>query len=126
MHNNLTHYNKRISRIQKLKRKRRRMVSIIVLLSLLLFLSSFVIYKFYKKIKCRDLQYAVEYQLTSGTPSERLMRVQHITLLFNDNTSAVVEVSGLSKDEPHYQTTIKGTFKKGSFNSWKLINSEKS
>ncbi len=123
MHNYSNAHKRKISRTRRRNIRRRRTISI---LSIFFILSSSLIYKLYKKIKCRDLQYAVEYKLTSGKSSERLLRVQHITLKFNDNEKAIVEVSGLSKDEPHRQTTIKGTFKKGSLDSWNLENAERS
>lgn len=123
MHNYSNAHKRKISRTRRRNIRRRRTISI---LSIFFILSSSLIYKLYKKIKCRDLQYAVEYKLTSGKSSERLLRVQHITLKFNDNEKAIVEVSGLSKDEPHRRTTIKGTFKKGSLDSWNLENAERS
>ena len=123
MHNYSNAHKRKISRTRRRNIRRRRTISI---LSIFFILSSSLIYKLYKKIKCRDLQYAVEYIFASGKSSERLLRVQHITLKFNDNEKAIVEVSGLSKDEPHRQTTIKGTFKKGSLDSWNLENAERS
>lgn len=126
MHNYSNAHKRKISRTRRRNIRRRRTISLISILSIFFILSSSLIYKLYKKIKCRDLQYAVEYKLTSGKSSERLLRVQHITLKFNDNEKAIVEVSGLSKDEPHRQTTIKGTFKKGSLDSWNLENAERS
>ncbi|SFU79419.1 hypothetical protein SAMN04487886_11672 [Clostridium sp. DSM 8431] len=116
-------YNRRI--IKKQKYKRRRAISRIICILLLFTLLLFSLYKLNREIKCRDLQYAVEYELTSGTPSERLLRVRRITLIFNDNECAVIEASGLSKESPHYETKIKGTFKKDKFNSWKLTHIEK-
>lgn len=123
MNNEVIPYNRRV--IKKQKHKKSRAIYKIIFALLFFILVLIFLYSLNYKIKCRDLQYAVESEFTSGSPSERLLRVQHITLIFNDNECAVVEASGLSKENPHKETTIKGTFKKDKFNSWKLTHIEK-
>jgi len=117
--------NQRLSRTQRLNRqkyKRRRLTLILILLSVFLAILSEILYV---KTKCKDLQYSIEYNLTSGKSSKSLLRVQNISLIFNDNKNAIVEATGLSKEEPHSSTKIRGTFKKDFFDSWILENSEK-
>lgn len=85
--------------------------------------TGFLIKNIYIKFKCTDLQYAIEYYLTSGRDDNRLMRVQTITLVFSDNDSAIVQAFGLRKDKPHSQIGVEGHFSKGHLNSWKLEDS---
>lgn len=117
--------NQRLSRTQRLKNqkyKRRRLTLILILLSVVIVILTNILYV---KTKCKDLQYAVEYNFTSSKASKSLLRVQNISLIFNDNKNAIVEATGLSKEEPHTSTKIRGTFKKDLFDSWILENSEK-
>lgn len=124
MYNNITSYKRKKARLYNANLRKRRLISMITLLSLLFLLLTFSTYKIYRKIRCKDLQYAVEYKLTSGDSSNRLLRVQQITLKYNDNRTVIVEVSGLAKETPHKRTTIRGTFQKDQFNSWELIKAE--
>jgi len=126
MYNNLNSYKRKKSQLYKTKFKKRKQKFIIALLFLSFIIFSFLTYKIYRQIRCKDLQYAVEYTLTSGNSENRLLRVQHITLKYNDNKTVIVEVSGLSKKAPHKETTITGTFKKNSFNFWNLEDAGKS
>lgn len=124
MYNNVTSYKRKNAKLYKADLRKRRLIFMTTLLSLLFLLLTFSTYKIYRKIKCKDLQYAVEYKLTSGNSSNRLLRVQNINLKYNDNKTVIVEASGLGKKEPHKETTLRGTFKKDSFNSWELVNAE--
>jgi hypothetical protein len=115
----------KLSRIKRLKIRRKKIIRSLILLALIIFLSIYLLHELYIKNKSKDLQYAVEYSLTSGNSKERLLRVQNISLIFNDNKNAIVEVSGLSKSKPHASTKIKGTFKRGLLHSWQLEESKK-
>ncbi|MDD6795104.1 MAG: hypothetical protein PUE01_06830 [Clostridiaceae bacterium] len=117
--------NKKVTRKEKLKKRRRKARILIGIIFLLILTLSYGIWKLYKLNKSRDLQYAIESTLTSGNDKESLLRVQNITLVFNDNETAIIEASGLSKEKPHYSTTIKGYYKKGIMDSWKLEKSYK-
>ena len=112
--------NKRVRRIDRFnkKKKRRRIVAIIFLF--LISIVGYSLWQLYNKNQRKDLQYAVEQSLTSGNEDERLLRVQNISLTYNDSEAAVVLVSGLSKKEPHVSTKIKGCFRKGFMDSWEL------
>lgn len=48
------------------------------------------------------------------------MRIQYMNLISKDNTTAVIEVFGLSKKEPHKSTSLTGTFVKNPEGVWKL------
>lgn len=118
--------NKReISRIKRLKKIRKKRIRALILLVAIILFSTYLFHTLYIRNRSKDLQYAVEYSLTSGDTKERLLRVDNISLIFNDNKKAIVEVSGLSKSEPHTSTKIKGTFKRGLLNSWELEDSKK-
>lgn len=112
--------NKTVSRKERLKKRKRKARILLSIFIIILLTFSYGIWKLYKINKSKDLQYAVESTLTTGNSDESLLRVQNITLVFNDNETAIIEASGLSKSEPHYSTTIKGYYKKGIMNSWKL------
>ncbi|WP_143316363.1 hypothetical protein [Clostridium sp. HBUAS56017] len=113
------------SRIIRLRRRKKiRRIRSLILLTIITLLSIYLLRKLYIKNKSKDLQYAIEYSLTSGNSKNQLLRVQNISLIFNDNKNAIVEVYGLSKNEPHASTKIRGTFKRGALNSWNLEESK--
>ncbi|MDS0524156.1 hypothetical protein NNC19_00610 [Clostridium sp. SHJSY1] len=114
-----------LNRIMRLKKTRKKRIRALILLIAVILLSTYLLRTLYIKNKSKDLQYAVEHSLTSGDSKERLLRVDNISLIFDDNKKAIVEVSGLSKSEPHSSTKIKGTFKRGMLNSWELEESKK-
>lgn len=111
------------SRVYRLKKKKQRRLRIFFLF--LIFIVASSLWQLYNKNQRKDLQYAVEQSLTSGNEDERLLRVQNISLLFNDSDAVVVEVVGLSKKEPHAITKIKASFRKGFMNSWDLESTSK-
>jgi hypothetical protein len=117
--------NKKVHRIDRLKKKKKQRMRLTIFFLILLAISGYFLWQFYNTTKRKDLQYAVEQSLTSGNESERLLRVQNISLIFNDTDAAVVEVSGLSKKEPHVNTTLKGFFRKGFMDSWELESASK-
>lgn len=78
--------------------------------------------KFYIMQNSKNLDFAVEHDFTNGEhyDTHQLLRVQYMSLVYSDEGSTIVEVSGLSKESPHYNTSIKGRFKKDFFDSWYL------
>ena len=88
----------------------------------IIFITSFLtIHNLYINTNCKDLYFSVEYNFTIGlTDKNKLMRVQYMNLISKDNTTAVVEVFGLSKEEPHGSTSLTGTFTKNTDGVWKL------
>jgi len=90
----------------------------------IIFITSFItIHNLYINTNCKDLYYSVEYNFTVGfTDKNKLMRVQHMSLISKDNTTAIVEVSGLSKTPPHKNTSFTGNFKKRSNGIWELCS----
>lgn len=118
---NLNNYKK-----QKAKRKKKKNIFLSYLYAFLilsvLIISSFVITKgIYTQKRCVDLAYSVEHYFTTGfNKNDTLLRVQQMSLIYSDGENAMVEVSGLSKKEPHKKTTLKGNFKKNKNNSWIL------
>lgn len=107
------------------KRKMRfRKFRTLLICTTLLFGLGFCSYKIFVMTRCKDLNYAVEHFMTSnGNADIKLMRVQTMKLVFSDGKSAVVEVFGMGKSEPHATTSIKGHYKKNSFDSWVLEDS---
>ncbi len=73
----------------------------------------------YITLNSKDLFYAVEYNLTHGHNSKQLMRVQNLTLISKNHTTAVVEATGLSQSVPHKTITIRASFK-NCHNLWQL------
>jgi len=112
--------NKRISRVDKSNRKKKKKIRITIIFLIFISIVGYLLWQLYNKNQRKDLQYAVEQSLTSGNEDERLLRVQNISLTYNDSEAAVVLVSGLSKKEPHVSTKIKGCFRKGFMDSWEL------
>lgn len=102
------------------KRKRRLLLTTIAFLSCAIILTA-LLYKFYINSKSKDLSYAINYTLTNKSEKDqRLLDIQKVNLVFKDEDSAIVEVSGLSKKKPHNDTNIKGYLKKTSSGVWKL------
>lgn len=106
---------------QKKRKRTKRIITNISTFSLLLVIG-YIICQIYLTNRCKDLQYAVDYYLTSGNEEDRLLRVKNITLVFSDKDTAVIEAYGLNKSKPHATTAIEGHFRKDSFDSWKLEN----
>ena len=108
----------RVARLKKQKRKRR--ISLLICGVLVIGIGFFIGYKLYIKNKCKDLGYAVEHYLTSKKADNGLLRVQNMTLVFSDDTTAIVKAYGLSKEEPHEKSAVEGMFRKDSLDSWDL------
>ena len=90
-----------------------------IIFSVLIF-TSFNIGKFtYINLNSRDLSYAVEYNLTHGFHSNKLMRVKNLKLVSKEKNRIIVEASGLSKALPHRTIYVTASFK-NSNNSWQL------
>ena len=118
---NLNQYKK-----QKIKKRKKRTLvkryicTFFILVTLVV--SSFIITKeIYVQKRCADLAYSVEHYFTNGFDKKnKLLRVQQMSLIYSDGENALVEASGLSKEEPHKQTILKGNFKKDKSNFWIL------
>ena len=110
-----------LTRVQRLKmKKRRRRLLAIIIGVVLITISSLIIRNIYIKNKCEDLYYSANYNLTSRFNSEKLLRVNNMTLVFSDNETAMVEAYGLSTEAPHRTIGIKGRFMKSASGSWGL------
>lgn len=117
--------NRKITKKEHFKRKMklRRFRTLIILIGII-FGISFGSYKLFLFNKCKDLTYAVEHFMTSrGNDDLKLLRVQTMKLVYSDGETAVVEAYGMGKSEPHATTSIKGHYKKDSFDSWTLDDS---
>lgn len=105
-------------------RKRKLLKSYLRIFSVLFVIVSigfFTAKKLYITNKCSDLAYSVEHNFTGGlSDKNKLLRVQEMDLIYSDGNTAVVEASGLSKSEPHKQTSLQGNFRKDKNNSWIL------
>ena len=101
--------------------KRKSIFFLIISLGLITIASFFITRNIYISINSKDLGFAVEYNFTTGFSSEnKLLRVQKMSLVYCDGETSVVEASGLSKNEPHKNISIKGSFKKDKNKSWYL------
>ena len=101
--------------------KRKSIFFLIISLGLITIASFFITRNIYISINSKDLGFAVEYNFTTGFSSEnKLLRVQKMSLVYCDGETSVVEASGLSKNEPHKNISIKGSFKKDNNKSWYL------
>jgi len=101
--------------------RRRSILSLIISLGLIAIASFFITHNIYISSNSKDLEFAVEYNFTTGFSSEnKLLRVQKMSLIYCDGETSVVEAYGLSKSEPHKNTSIKGSFRKDNNKSWYL------
>lgn len=110
-----------IKRKVRLKQRRKRFfLASITFLSFIIIFTTFI-YKLYVNSKCKDLSYAITYSLTNKSErNQRLMDVTESTLVFQDDDTAIVLASGLSKKKPHSTTNIKGYLKKDHSGVWEL------
>jgi len=112
---------RRLERNIIIRAKRRSILSLIISLGLITIASFFITHSMYISSNSKDLEFAVEYNLTTGFSSEnKLLRVQKMSLIYCDGETSIVEASGLSKNEPHKTVSIKGSFRKDSNKSWYL------
>jgi len=113
--------NRRLKRNIKRRAKRRVMLSLVLSLGLIIIVSFLIAHNLYIFSNSKDLGFAVEYNFTSNFSSKsKLLRVQKMSLIYCDGETAVVEASGLSKNEPHKTISIKGSFRKTNNKSWYL------
>ncbi|GAA0077525.1 hypothetical protein UT300005_19030 [Clostridium sp. CTA-5] len=114
------HKKKRLNKHRK-KKILKSYLRIFLSLFIIISIGFFTAKKLYLTNKCTDLAYSVEYNFTSGlSDKDKLLRVQQMDLIYSDGETAVVEASGLSKSEPHKQTSLQGNFRKDKNNSWIL------
>jgi hypothetical protein len=117
-------YNRKKRRFRRniiTKDKKKFMFSLMISLGLIIIVSFFITHNIYINSNSKDLGFAVEYNFTTGLPSEnKLLRVQKMSLIYYDGESAVVEASGLSKKAPHKLISVKGSFKQNANKSWHL------
>lgn len=106
-----------------MKRKQRKSITILAFILIFLLIILFGGYKLYINIKCKDLYFAVEYQMTKNGSKNKLLRIQSLSLVFLDDDVAIVEVSGLNKEKPYFKTNYKAFFRKNNNSTWKLENS---
>ena len=112
---------RRLERNIKIRAKRRVMLSLIISIGIITTASFFITHNLYICSNSKDLEFAVEYNFTTGFSSEnKLLRVQKMSLIYCDGETAVVEASGLSKNEPHKNVSLKGSFRKDNNKSWYL------
>lgn len=112
---------RRLERNIKKRAKRRAVLFLIISSVLITSTSFFITHNLYVCSNSKDLEFAVEYNFTTGFSSEnKLLRVQKMSLIYSDGETSVVEASGLSKNEPHKNVSIKGSFRKDNNKSWHL------
>ena len=112
---------RRLERNIKKRAKKKAMLFLIISSVLITSTSFFITHNLYVSSNSKDLEFAVEYNFTTGFSSEnKLLRVQKMSLIYSDGETSVVEASGLSKNEPHKNVSIKGSFRKDNNKSWHL------
>jgi hypothetical protein len=112
---------RRLERNIKIRTERKIMLSLIISIGLIITASFFITHNLYVCSNSKDLEFAVEYNFTTGFSSEnKLLRVQKMALIYCDGETSVVEASGLSKKEPHKTISIKGSFRKDNNKIWHL------
>lgn len=112
---------RRLERKIMIRAKRKSIFCLIISLGLIIIISFFITHNIYISSNCKDLGFAVEYNFTTGFSSEnKLLRVQKMSLVYCDGETSVVEASGLSKNKPHKNISVKGSFKKDNNKSWCL------
>lgn len=112
---------RRLERNIIIKSKRRAILSLIISLGLITIISFFITHNIYISSNSKDLEFAAEYSFTTGFSSEnKLLRVQKLSLIYCDGETAVVDASGLSKNEPHKNISVRGSFRKDNTKSWYL------
>lgn len=112
---------RRLERSNIIKSRKKALASLIISLGLIIVASFFITHNIYISSNSKDLGFAVEYNLTTGFSSEnKLLRVQKMSLIYYDGETAVVEASGLSKNQPHKTVSVKGSFKKDNNKTWYL------
>lgn len=106
-----------------LKKQKKLRISRILLI-LLLILATFSFYslrKNYISYRCKSLTYAVDYYFTNWKDKNlRLLGVESITLIENDEDIATIEAVGLSYKTPRYTQTLIGKFVKNKEGSWEM------
>lgn len=114
---------RRLKRSLRARAKIRACVFSIITLLIITITALLLARNYYISVKSTDLSYAVEYNFTRGLISKnKLLRVQKMSLIYSDGETAIVEASGLSKNEPHKSVSITGNFKKDNHKSWYLEN----
>lgn len=111
---------KKKKRIRKSIILRRRRILGLVILSATLISIILLTKTIYIKIRCKSLNYSINYYLTNNSTDKELMRIKDFSLIFYDKDIAIVEAYGLKKEAPHKSLTIEGRFEKNTFGSWIL------
>jgi hypothetical protein len=113
LHMNSSYYHNTTSRKKNYTlKKQKKLIKIRVLLILFSTLISY---------KCESLTYSVDYYFTNWKNKNlRLLGVESITLIENDENTAIVEAVGLSYTTPRYTQTLVGKFIKNSDGSWEM------
>jgi len=112
---------RRLEKNIMIRAKRKFMLSLIISVGLVSLVSFFIAHNIYISNSSKDLGFAVEYNFTTNSSSEnKLLRVQKMSLIYCDGETAIVEASGLSKNEPHKNVSLRGSFKKNNNKSWTL------
>lgn len=105
-------------------KKQKNLLKLRILLILLLVLTIFSFYslrKNYISYRCKSLTYAVDYYFTNWKDKNlRLLGVESITLIENDEDIATIEAVGLSYKTPRYTQTLVGKFIKNKDGSWEM------
>lgn len=128
MNDNLLYLKKYSTNYKKNKKSKSRLVSSknlnllpSICLIIIILTAMFITRTKYICNNSKNLQFAVEYNLTTGFSSKnKLLRVQTMSLISSDEESAIIEAFGLSKSAPHKSTIIRASFKRDNDRTWYL------
>ncbi|MEQ8198656.1 MAG: hypothetical protein ABRQ27_11725 [Clostridiaceae bacterium] len=116
--------NSRTYKNHVLRKRKLRLLFIKISFTILIFISCIIIVKtLYFNNRCKDLNYAANYYLTSSSAGEyKLLRVKKLNLLYDDGNTAEAIASGLEDSVPHKSASYKVYFKKSSGGYWLMEN----
>lgn len=93
----------------------------LLLLLLLILLSIIITKKIYISIRCKDINYSLNYNL-KNISEDSLINIKSKTLIFCDKDVAVYNIYGLRKNKPHKYVNLKCRFNKDTLGIWHIEN----
>ncbi|AYD41126.1 hypothetical protein D4Z93_11585 [Clostridium fermenticellae] len=98
------------------------MKKIFTLILIILTLSSFVLAShIYHGSKCKNIEYAAQYYITTGIFNRyKLSNVNSTKLSFSNGQMAVVKVDGLAYKSPHRRLTYDIFLEKNNSGTWRM------
>jgi hypothetical protein len=100
---------------QKAKIRKISIISLIIVVLLILVRINYV------NSRCKDINYAVAYYMTSGIfNNNKVLAVNGMKLTFSDDNKTIAEVSGLYYEAPHFRKKYQISLSKNKGKMWTL------